>query len=150
MSIVCWSGDPLPDRLLERDANPATKEIDHRLIARLTIGYLMTMIREVMRVRQGDFVDVLICWAILHGNGETERGVSRNAISKMLDMPLETARRRVNRLVQKGTLVEQPDGLVFSFDDVLKPGQRTPLDELNLQKLRELVRTLKAHGVDLD
>jgi hypothetical protein len=139
----------LPYRLLLRDGNLAKKEIDHRQIARLTIGYLMTMISEVRRARHGDLMDVMICWAIFHGNGETERGVSRNAVSKMLDMPIETARRRVNRLVQKGTLVEQPDGLVFAFD-VLKPDQRTRLDELNLLKLRELVRALKAHGADLE
>jgi hypothetical protein len=41
-------------------------------------------------------------------------------------------RRRVNRLVEKKSLAEQPDGRVFTFD-VLKPDQRTPLDELNLQ-----------------
>jgi hypothetical protein len=139
----------LADPSLEWDANAVAKEVDHSLIARLTIGYLMAMIREVMRARQGDFMDVLVVWAIFDGNGETKRGVSRKALSKMLDMPLETARRRVKRLIKKGTLVERSDGLVFNLD-VLKHDQRRALDELNLRKLRGLVRTLKAHGVELD
>jgi hypothetical protein len=139
----------LADLVLERDVEPVTKEVDHRLIARLTIGYLMTMIGAVMRARQGDIIDVLLVWAIFTANGETRRGVSRNTLSKMLDIPLETVRRRVNKLIEKKTLAEQPDGLAFAFD-TLKPDLRTPLDELNLQKLRELVRALKAHGVDLD
>jgi hypothetical protein len=140
----------LADLVLERDTNPTTKEIDFRAVAQLSIGYLMTMTRAVMRVRQGDFLDVMIVMAIFHGNGDTKRGVSRNAVSKMLDMPLETARRRINRLIQKGTLAEQPDGLVFAYGADFKTGQGSPLVELNLQQLRLLVRSLRAHGVDLD
>jgi hypothetical protein len=140
----------LADRLLEADAKLATKDVDHRAVALLSIGYLMTMTREVMRTRPGKFVDVMIVMAIFHGNADKKLGVSRNAVSKKLNIPLETARRHINNLIQKGTLVEQGDGLIFVNGADFKPGQRSPLVELHLQQLRLLVRALKELGVEFD
>src|SRR5215469_3434894 len=110
----------------------------------------MTMIGAVMRARRGDVTDVLLVMSVFNANGKTKRGISRNALSRMLNMPLETVRRRVNALIARRTLAEQDDGLVFAYDDDLAPGQQTAIGELNLQQLRELYRALKANGVDLD
>jgi hypothetical protein len=136
--------------MIVADANLATTEVDHRAVAQLLVGYLMMMSREVMRVRPGKFVDVMIVMAIFHGNAHTNQGVSRKAVSKKLNIPLETARRHINELVQKGTLVEQADGLVFTSGANFQPGQRSPLVELSLQQLRQLVRALKEQGVEFD
>jgi hypothetical protein len=128
----------------------ADKEPDYRLIGRLSINYLMTMVGEVMRTRQSDFLDILIVTAVFNANGEAKRGVSRNAVSRMLNIPLETVRRRVNALIERKTLAEQHDGLVFAYDSDPGISSNAALDELNVQQLRQLFRALKAHGVELD
>jgi hypothetical protein len=126
------------------------EELDYRLIGRLSISYMMTIISEVLRTRPVDFMDVLIVTAIFHANGEAKRGVSRNAVSRMLNVPLETVRRRVIGLLERKALTEQHDGLVFAYGNDLGLGNNAPLDELNLQQLRQLFRSLKARGIELD
>jgi hypothetical protein len=137
------------DPLVERDSDQGVREIDYPLIGRLTVGYMMAMIGAVMRTRQADYLDLLIVSAIFNANGEAKRGVSRNALSRMLNIPLETVRRRVNALIERQTLAEQHDGLVFAYGDDQDPGNPTPLDELNLQQLRQLYLALKANGIKL-
>jgi hypothetical protein len=131
-----------------RDAGHAETDVDFRLIGRLSIAYMMTVVTALLRTRPVDFVDVLIVTAIYNANGETKRGISRKAIHKMLKMPLETVRRRINRLIAKQALIEQEDGLVFVADAYLGPGSSKDLDELNLQQLRLLIRAMKAHGLE--
>jgi hypothetical protein len=126
------------------------EELDFRLIGRLSIHYMMTVISEVLRTRPVDFMDVLIVTAVFHANGESKRGISRNAISRMLNVPLETVRRRVIGLLEKKALIEQHDGLIFAYGNDLGLGNNAVLDELNLQQLRQLFRALKAHGIELD
>jgi hypothetical protein len=130
------------------------EEVDYRLIGRLSIHYMMSIITEVLRTRPVDPLDVLIVTAVFDANtangGETRRGVSRNAISRTLNVPLETVRRRVINLIEKKALAEQHDGLIFAYGNDLGLGNNPALDELNLQQLRELCRTLKAHGINLD
>lgn len=127
------------------------KDVDYCLIGRLSISYMIAVMGEVLRNRLGDPVDVLIVAAIIDANnagGETKRAVSRNAISRTLNVPLETVRRRANRLIEKRALTEQQNGLVFANGDDL--GLRNTLDELNLQQLRQLFLGLKAHGIKFD
>jgi hypothetical protein len=129
------------------------EDIDYRLIGLLTISYMVTVIGEVLRSQPGDFMDVLIVAAVLDANnagGETKRGVSRNAISRTLNVPLETVRRRVNSLIEKRALAEQQDGLISAYGDDLSLRNNAALNELNLQQLRELFLGLKAHGIKLD
>ena len=52
-------------------------------------------------------------------------------------------------LIERQTLAEQHDGLVFAYGDDQDPGNPTPLDELNLQQLRQLYLALKANGIKL-
>ncbi|MEJ0040964.1 MAG: hypothetical protein WDM81_01465 [Rhizomicrobium sp.] len=77
-------------------------------------------------------------------------GVSRNAVSRAINVPLETVRRRVASLIGKKILMERPDGLVFSPDNPIGLGNNADLSQLNLGLLRQLFRGLKAHGIDLD
>jgi hypothetical protein len=77
-------------------------------------------------------------------------GISRNAISRLLNVPLETVRRRVAGLIDEGVLVEQADGLVFSQTNPLGIGNNPELYAFNIELLRQLFRHLKAAGIDLD
>jgi hypothetical protein len=128
----------------------AGEKIDYRLIGRLSIGYIMTMIAAVMRTRNADYMDLLIVASVFAANGEEKQGISRSALSRMLNIPLETVRRRVKALIERRTLAEQDDGLVFAYTDDAGPRQYPALDELNLQQLRQLFYALKAHGIELD
>jgi hypothetical protein len=146
--VIADEGSIVTDPLVERDIDSA--EVDYRLISRLSIGYMMTMIAEVMRARRADYMDLLIVTAVFNANGEAGRGVSRNAVSRMLNVPLETVRRRVKALIERKTLAEQHDGLVFAFGEDPSLGTHTALDELNFQQLRQLFRTLKERGIEFD
>jgi hypothetical protein len=126
------------------------KVIDYHLVSRLSVAYLLAIITEVMRARQADPMDILISAAVFNGNGEARRGVSRNAVHKMLNIPLETVRRRVKALIERKALFEREDGLVFSCSDALDQGQYSPLLALNLQLLRQFFRDLKARGIELE
>jgi hypothetical protein len=129
------------------------EDIDYRLIGRLSIGYIMALVSEVLRTLTVDFVDLLIVTAIANANnsgGTEKRGISRNAVSRLLNIPLETVRRRVIGLMEKQVLVEQRDGLVFTSGNALGLGGNAAIDTLNLQLLRQLFRSLKANGIKLD
>jgi hypothetical protein len=136
--------------VLERGAGLAATEIDYRLIGRLSLSYMVAIIGEVLRTRPVDFMDVLIVTAIFTANGDAKRGVSRNAVHRMLNIPLETVRRRINALIKRKALVEQEDGLVFAYGNDLGLGNNAALDELNIQQLRLLFRALNENGIELD
>jgi DNA-binding Lrp family transcriptional regulator len=77
-------------------------------------------------------------------------GISRNQLSRALNVPLETVRRRVAVLLDKKVIRERENGLVVP--------ERHPLGALanhgeliarNAQALRQLVLDLKAQGVKL-
>lgn len=136
-----------------------SEEVDFRLIGRLSIAYVMTLVTEVLRSSPLDFLDLLIVTAISDANhrpppdgepGGSLRGISRNAVSRRLNVPLETVRRRVGGLVAKKVLVEQPDGLVFSAQNQVGLGGNPDLDAMNYQMLRQLFRELKKNGVPLE
>jgi hypothetical protein len=134
--------------------------IDYRLVGRLSISYLMALITEVLRNSPLDFLDLLIATAVSDANHRPVpeggdacpalRGISRNAVSRKLNVPLETVRRRVAGLIAQEILVEQQDGLIFSSANKAGLGGNAELDALNLRMLRHLFRELKAHGVPLD
>ena len=119
----------------------------------------MAIVTEVLRSSPLDFLDLLIVTAVSDANhrpppgGETcagLRGISRNAVSRRLNVPLETVRRRVAGLVARKVLVEQQDGLVFSSANEVGLGGNAELDALNLKMLRHLYRELRQQGVPLD
>jgi len=133
--------------------------VDFRLIGRLSIAYVMTLVTEVLRSSPLDFLDLLIVTAVSDANhrppadGQATgrlRGISRNAVSRRLNVPLETVRRRVGALLAQHVLVEQADGLVFSSENQVGLGANAAIDEMNYQMLKALFRELKNNGVPLE
>ena len=138
-----------------------------RVAGRLSIAYMMAVASEVLRRFPVDMLDLLLITTISNLNlmapgrvaPDLERlshslperaGVSRNAVSRALNVPLETVRRRIAGLIEKKILVERPDGIVFSPDNPVGLGNNPDLAALNLDLLRQLFRGLKANGIDLD
>jgi hypothetical protein len=75
------------------------------------------------------------------------RGVRRAAISRITHIPLETVRRRINRLIEKGILAERKDGVIVSSagsaDLVSRMGQM----RFNALLIEQLVADLQVRGV---
>ncbi|MEI9995782.1 MAG: hypothetical protein WDM91_14395 [Rhizomicrobium sp.] len=132
--------------------------------ARLATAYILSLVGEVLRTIPIDLVDLLIVTAVSNANlaagpGDTALGarrtpahigISRNAVSRALNIPLETVRRRVAGLIARQVLAARPDGLVFMPDNPLGLGDNAALQAFNLQQLRTLFHNLKALGVALD
>jgi hypothetical protein len=77
-------------------------------------------------------------------------GISRNAVSRALNIPLETVRRRIGVLLEKKVLREQFDGLVFATENPFGIGGNPKLQATNVTLLRQFFQNLKAAGVKLD
>ena len=138
-----------------------------RIAGRLAVAYMMAVASEVLRRFPIDMLDLLLVTTIANlnlladgGNAPgAERlsdsvprrvGVSRNAVSRAVNVPLETVRRRIGGLIDKKVLIERMDGIVFSPDNPIGLGNNTDMSQLNLDLLRQLFRGLKAAGIDLD
>ena len=129
-------------------------------IAHHSIGYIVTVVGEVLRSTSFDVLDVLIIMAISNasvprGGASAKRvmtrGVSRNAVSRALNVPLETVRRRVGQLLKKKIIQERADGLVVAPVTPLGALQNTAeLLALNARTVRQMFLDLKAQGVRLD
>ena len=138
--------------------------VDARVAGRLSIAYMMTLAGEVLHRFPVDMLDLLLVTTIARFNlmadapGPRERltdatppriGISRNAVSRALNVPLETVRRRVAGLIEKNILVEQSDGLAFAPDNPVGLGTSAELADFNLDQLRRLFHALREHGIDL-
>ena len=141
---------------------------DSALIAsRLSIAYMTAIASELSRTFPLDFLDLLLVGTIANFNASAApvkpkrrgrpskappltAGISRNAVSRALNVPLETVRRRVAVLIQKKVLREQADGLVFQPENPLALGSNTQFQAFNMEMLRQLFRGLKANGIKLD
>lgn len=141
---------------------------DARIAGALSIAYMMAIAGKVLRSFPLDLLDLVLVTAIANANAARpaeavpkkrataaasepgRAGISRNAVSRDLDIPLETVRRRVAGLIAKEILREQPDGLVFAPDNPIGLGNNTELNAFNLEALRQLFRGLKANGIKLD
>ena len=134
-----------------------------RLAAGLSIGYAVAMAGEMLNAFPLDFLDLLLVFTIARANAapppesKARRaatvltpGISRNAVSRALNLPLETVRRRIGNLLAKKILIEQTDGLVLSPDNPLGLGGNAHMAAINLEHLRQLFRGLKAIGLKLD
>ena len=139
-----------------------------RVAGQLAMSYMMQIAGEFLRRFPIDFLDLLLITTIATVNqappanpprrgrkravtpAPERPGISRNAVSRMLNVPLETVRRRVGGLIEQGVLVEQADGLVFSQANPLGIGNNTDIVLFNLGLLRQLFRNLKGAGIELD
>jgi hypothetical protein len=141
-----------------------------RAVSRHTLSYMLCAISEMFRY-YGDFdpLDLLIVHAILNANvisvmndqklderfasinavepDEIKQGVSRAALSRFLNLPLETIRRRVARLKKKAILSEDKTGLIVSQKNLFKFGNNHHLQTTNILLVRKLFRDLSRAGI---
>ncbi len=142
---------------------------DARVAGALSVAYMMAIAGKVLRTFPLDFLDLLLVTTIANFNTAPSAsapakkrrpakyaapavriGISRNAVSRALNVPLETVRRRVAGLIRQGVLLEQSDGLAFAPDNPIGLGNNAELNAFNLEMLRVLFRGLKANGIKLD
>jgi len=129
--------------------------------ARLSTTYIVGVLCEVLHTSELDILDVLITMTVgsantapqrvasrLVSDSDGRRGISRNAVSRTINVPLETVRRRVSSLIERKVLEEREDGLVVSAGEGLAGNLK--IASLNAHLLRQLYRGLKAQGVRLE
>jgi hypothetical protein len=141
-----------------------------RTVSRHTLSYILCSISELFRQYDFDPLDLLIIHAILNANvinvmkdanldtkfgsleavepDEIKQGVSRAALSRFLGLPLETVRRRVDRLKTRRILSEGSEGLIVSESNRFKFGNNHELQTINIVLVKKLLRDLKRAGVN--
>lgn len=141
-----------------------------RAISRHTLSYILCSISELFRRYDFDPLDLLIIHAILNANvimimkdkqldtefgslnavepDELKQGISRATIARFLNLPLETVRRRVDRLKDVKVLAEEKDGLIVSQDNQFKFGNNHELQIINTLLVKKLLTDLRRVGVN--
>ena len=152
-----------------KDDNAASDKI--RTISRHSLAYMLCAASEMFRHYDFDHVDLLIIHSVLNANvihimkdpdldsrfGSVEtvepdaikQGVSRAALSRFLAMPIETVRRRADRLKKKGILRETDQGLIVTEANQYKFGNNHELQKTNILLVRKFLRDLTEAGIDL-
>jgi hypothetical protein len=140
-----------------------------RTVSRHTLSYVLCSISELFRHYDFDPIDLLIIHAVLNGNvlnvmrdpeldrhyaaidavepDSIKQGVSRSALARFLNLPLETIRRRVDRLKKNTILEETASGLIVTERNQFKFGNNFELQRANLTFVRKLLRDLARAGV---
>ena len=140
-----------------------------RTVSRHGLAYMLCSISEMFRHYAFDPIDLLVIHAILNGNvlkvmqdSELDRqygsvhsvepdaikqGVTRGSLSRFLNLPLETVRRRVNALKERGILAERIDGVIVTEDNAYKFGNNHALQQTNIIFLKRFLRDLARAGV---
>ena len=75
------------------------------------------------------------------------RGISRAAIARATTLPVETVRRRVNKLIDLNVLTQREDGIILSAANPLKLGVRLDRMHAHSHLTDRMIRDLKACGV---
>lgn len=76
-------------------------------------------------------------------------GISRAAISRATMLPLETVRRRINRLLEIGIFLERDDGIILSAGNKHKVDARTDRMHAQARLVERMFRDLRARGVTI-
>ena len=141
-----------------------------RTISRHTLSYMLCSISEMFRYyRDFDPLDLLIIHAVLNANvinvmrdpeldkefgsvhavepDGIKQGVSRSGLSQFLSLPIETVRRRVNRLKEIGVLSEITGGLIISQANSFRFGNNHKLQATNMVLVKKLLRDLNRAGI---
>ena len=141
-----------------------------RTISRHTLAYMLCSISEIFRYyKDFDPLDLLIIHAVLNANvinvmkdaqldkqfssvdavepDAIKQGVSRSSLSRFLGLPIETIRRRVNRLIEIGILSQRSGGLIVSQANAFKFGNNHKLQTTNVTLVRKLLRDLSRAGI---
>lgn len=140
-----------------------------RAVSRRTLSYMLCSISELFRHYDFDPIDLLIIHAVLNGNvldimkdstldvrfgtidavepDPLKRGVSRGSLSRFLNLPPETVRRRADRLKREGIFVEREDGLLVSEANQFQFGNNHHLQQVNLAFVKKLLTDLSRIGI---
>jgi hypothetical protein len=142
-----------------------------RTVSRHSLAYMLCAASEMFRHYDFDPMDLLIIHAILNANvlnimkdpeldrrfgsvhtvepDEIKQGVSRAALSRFLALPIETVRRRADRLKKEGVLRETDQGLIVTEANQFKFGNNHELQKTNILLVRKFLRDLMEAGVEL-
>jgi hypothetical protein len=126
---------------------------------------------EMFRHYDFDPMDLLLIHAVLNANvlnimkdpkldrrfgsvhtvepDEIKQGVSRAALSRFLALPIETVRRRADRLKKEGILRETDHGLIVTEANQFKFGNNHELQRTNMLLVRKFLRDLTEAGIEL-
>lgn len=152
-----------------KDDEPTSDLI--RTVSRHSLAYMLCAASEMFRHYDFDPMDLLIIHAIMNANvlnimknpeldrrfGSVEtvepdaikRGVSRAALSRFLALPVETVRRRADRLKKQGILRETDQGLIVTEANQYKFGNNHELQKTNILLVRKFLRDLMEAGIEL-
>ena len=141
-----------------------------RLISRLSMDYVISIYSAVLRGGTHDPLDALILSTVAVANVahlssdlalslrygaidqpepfEIKRPISRNAVALSLGLSYETTRRRIQKLIDAGALIDTEDGLVGA-NEVLNPEMVLAMAKQNATLLRRMVRLMREAGVDI-
>jgi hypothetical protein len=140
-----------------------------RTVSRHSLAYLLCSISELFRHYDFDPLDLLIIHTILNTNvinvmkdleldrkfssvhavepDDIKQGISRAALSRFLNLPLETIRRRVDRLKKRAILSESKSGLIVNERNRFRFGNNHELQKTNVVLVRKLLRDLGRAGI---
>lgn len=132
---------------------------------------MLCVASEMFRHHDFDPLDLMIIHAVLNANvlhvmknpdldrrfgsvqtvepDAIKQGVSRAALSRFLAMPVETVRRRADRLKKKGILRDTDQGLIVTEANQFKFGNNHELQNTNLLLVRKFLRDLTEAGIEL-
>ena len=141
-----------------------------RIISRLSMDYVVSIYSAILRGSDHDPLDALLLSTVAvanvaHLNADPElsrtyarmdqpepvaikRPISRNAVALSLGLSYETARRRIQKLIEEGALIEVTGGLIGA-NETTRPDMVKMMAEQNATLLRRLVRSLRDAGVDI-
>ena len=142
-----------------------------RTVSRHSLAYLLCAASEMFRHYDFDPLDLMIIHAVLNANvlnvmknpeldrrfgsieavepDEIKQGVSRAALSRFFGMPIETVRRRADRLKEEGIFRETDQGLIVTEANQFKFGNNHELQKTNMLLVRKFLRDLTEAGVEL-
>ena len=142
-----------------------------RTVSRHSLAYMLCAASEMFRHYDFDPLDLLIIHAVLNANvlnvmknpeldrrfgsvqtvepDAIKQGVSRAALSRFLALPIETVRRRADRLKKEGILRETDQGLIVTEANQFKFGNNHELQKTNILLVRKFLRDLTEAGIEL-
>ena len=167
--IIPLSGDsdtlPISERARQQDERV-------KIISRAATRFLLNLLADAAQTPEDlklDPIDYIIAIAVGSANvshidndaalsrqyaglvepDSMRRGISRAAVSRATNLPLETVRRRINKLIEVGVLKEREDGIILSATNSHRVGVRRDLMHRHAQLVDRMVRDIRARGVSL-
>src|ERR1700738_4504309 len=142
-----------------------------RTISRHSLAYMLCAASEMFRHYDFDPMDLIIIHAVLNANvlnimtdpeldrrlgsvqtvepDEIKQGVSRAALSRFLGIPIETVRRRADRLKKEGVLRATGHGLIVTEAHQFKFGNNHELQKTNILLVRKFLRDLMEADIEV-